>query len=281
MQLFFLFYALLSLPILLIALLISFTQSDELIRPLVNLENATRRIAAGDYSTRLLGPDRSELAEVSSLFSWWPHNAACSEATALQDCLTRQGSAPMTPEAQARQVIDERLRAAGWQVQDYRQLNLGAAAGVAVREYPTDTGPADYVLFVDREAIGVIEAKRDDAGEQLVVTESQTERYATSRLKWRADNQPLPFLFEATGKITRFTDARDPSPRSREVFSFFRPDTLAAWLAQPSTLRRRLHEAMRYTAMDGGNQGSDSGICFPLIQRCEHLSESEGPLASL
>jgi hypothetical protein len=64
----------------------------------------------------------------------------------------------MTPEAQARQVIDERLRAAGWQVQDYRQLNLGAAAGVAVREYPTDTGPADYVLFVNRAAVGVIEA---------------------------------------------------------------------------------------------------------------------------
>lgn len=65
----------------------------------------------------------------------------------------------MTPEAQARQVIDERLRAAGWQVQDYAQLNLSAAPGVAVREYPTDTGPADYVLFVNREAVGVIEAK--------------------------------------------------------------------------------------------------------------------------
>lgn len=150
----------------------------------------------------------------------------------------------MTPEAQARQVIDERLRAAGWQVQDCRQLNLGAALGIAVREYPTDSGPADYVLFVNREAVGVIEAKRDDAGEQLVVTESQTERYATSRLKWRANSQPLPFLFEATGEITRFTDGRDPAPRSREVFGFFRPETLAAWAAQPSTLRRRLREAM-------------------------------------
>lgn len=150
----------------------------------------------------------------------------------------------MTPEAQARQVIDERLRAAGWQVQDYRQLNLGAAAGVAVREYPTDTGPADYVLFVNRAAVGVIEAKRDDAGDQLVVTETQTERYSGSRLKWRTNSEPLPFLFEATGKITRFTDSRDPAPRSREVFQFFRPETLAAWLAQSSTLRRRLSDAM-------------------------------------
>jgi type I restriction enzyme R subunit len=86
----------------------------------------------------------------------------------------------MTPEAQARQVIDERLQAAGWLVQDYRQLNLGAALGIAVREHPTDTGPADYVLFVNRDAVGVIEAKRDDAGEQLVVTETQTERYSHS-----------------------------------------------------------------------------------------------------
>jgi type I restriction enzyme, R subunit len=150
----------------------------------------------------------------------------------------------MTPEAQARQVIDERLQAAGWLVQDYRQLNLGAAPGIAVREYPTDTGPADYVLFVNREAVGVIEAKRDDAGEQLVVTETQTERYSGSRLKWRTNSQPLPFLFEATGQITRFTDGRDPAPRSREVFQFFRPETLAAWLAQPATLRLRLREAM-------------------------------------
>jgi type I restriction enzyme R subunit len=150
----------------------------------------------------------------------------------------------MTPEAQARQVIDERLRAAGWLVQDYARLNLGAAAGVAVREFPTDTGPADYVLFIDRQPVGVIEAKRDDAGAQLVVTESQTERYAHARLKWRANSQPLPFLFEATGLVTRFTDGRDPAPRSREVFSFFRPETLAAWLAQPGTLRRRLREAM-------------------------------------
>ena len=150
----------------------------------------------------------------------------------------------MTPEAKARQLIDERLQAAGWQVQDMKALNLGAARGVAVREYPTDTGPADYVLFVDRQPVGVIEAKRDEAGEALVVAETQTERYAQSALKWRKDQQHLPFLFEATGQITRFTDARDPAPRSREIFHFFRPETLAGWLAEGSTLRQRLATAM-------------------------------------
>jgi type I restriction enzyme R subunit len=150
----------------------------------------------------------------------------------------------MTPEAKARQQIDQKLEVAGWVVQDMRQLNLAAGVGVAVREYPTDTGPADYVLFVNRTACGVIEAKKDSAGENLTVTEAQTERYATANLKWRKDNTPLRFLFEATGQIIRFTDNADPAPRSRELFHFFRPEQLVEWLAQPDTLRRRLAHGM-------------------------------------
>ena len=150
----------------------------------------------------------------------------------------------MTPEAKARQQIDQKLELAGWTIQDMKQFNLGAARGIAVREYPTDTGPADYVLFVDRQAVGVIEAKRDEAGETLTVTESQTARYANATLKWRKDDTPLPFLFEATGQIIRFTDGRDPAPRSRELFHFFQPGQLAEWLTQPATLRRRLAERM-------------------------------------
>src|SRR5688572_16576137 len=126
----------------------------------------------------------------------------------------------MTPEAKARESIDQKLAQAGWVIQDMKQLNLSAGMGVAVREYPTDTGPADYVLFVDRTACGVIEAKPDIAGVNLTTTEVQTGRYAASNLKWRKDNAPLRFLFEATGQVTRFTDSADPAPRSREVFHF-------------------------------------------------------------
>ena len=150
----------------------------------------------------------------------------------------------MTPETKARQQIDLKLEQAGWIIQDMRAFNLGAGLGVAVREYPTDTGPADYVLFVNREAVGVIEAKKDSAGAALTVAESQTTRYANATLKWRKDTTPLRFLFEATGQIIRFTDGADPAPRSREIFHFFRPQTLADWLAQPATLRRRLAEQM-------------------------------------
>ncbi len=150
----------------------------------------------------------------------------------------------MTPEMKARQLIDQKLEQAGWVIQDMKQLNLGAATGVAVREYPTDTGPADYVLFVNRQAVGVIEAKKDTAGENLTATESQTERYATASLKWLKDNAPLRFLFEATGQIIRFTDGADPAPRSREIFHFFKPETLATWASQPNTLRHRLAKQM-------------------------------------
>ena len=146
----------------------------------------------------------------------------------------------MSPEQKARQIIDEKLALAGWVIQDFKQTNLSAGLGVAVREYPTDTGPADYVLFVDREAVGVIEAKRDEAGENITAHENQTERYAHAALKWRVGTSPLPFLFESTGQIIRFTDGRDPSPRSREIFHFFKPEQLAEWRARPDTLRRRL-----------------------------------------
>ena len=138
----------------------------------------------------------------------------------------------MTPEAQARQQIDAKLATAGWAVQDLKQLNLGAGHGVAVREYPTDTGPADYLLFVDRTPVGVIEAKPDPT--ILTFVEEQTARYAGSALKWRLQAAPLPFLFESTGQVIRFTDGRDPAPRSRELFHFFRPSIWPSFWHSPT-----------------------------------------------
>ena len=117
------------------------------------------------------------------------------------------------PEDIARERIDQRMRQAGWVVQDLKSLNPAAGRGVAVREYPTDTGPADYVLLVDRQAVGVIEAKRDEEGQRITEHETQPERYARSGLKRKQGGQPLRFLFEATGEITRFTDTADPAPR--------------------------------------------------------------------
>ena len=61
----------------------------------------------------------------------------------------------MTPEEIARLVIDDKLRQSGWVIQDMKKLNLSAAFGVAVREFPTSTGEVDYALFVDGKPVGV------------------------------------------------------------------------------------------------------------------------------
>jgi len=144
------------------------------------------------------------------------------------------------PEQKARDTIDSLLMQAGWVVQSAKKIDLNAGLGQAVREFQTDVGPADYVLFVDKKAVGVIEAKREEQGHKITEVESQTEGYASAKLKWVNNKQPLPFLYESTGIITRFTDARDPKPRSREVFSFHRPETLKEWLSQSASLRERL-----------------------------------------
>ena len=145
------------------------------------------------------------------------------------------------PEQKARDNIDTLLRQAGWSVQSAKKIDLNAGPGQAVREYQTDAGPADYVLFVDKKAVGVVEAKREDLGQNITTVESQTEGYAAAKLKWVNNKEPLPFLYESTGIITRFTDGRDPKPRSREVFNFHRPETLKEWLSQDESLRARLH----------------------------------------
>lgn len=126
------------------------------------------------------------------------------------------------PEQKARDRIDNLLKQAGWVVQSKNKINWNASLGIAVREYQTDAGPADYVLFVDRQPIGVIEAKREEEGHRLTIVEEQSTEYADSKLKY-INSQPLPFIYESTGIVTRFTERRDPKPRARIVFSFHRP----------------------------------------------------------
>ena len=84
-------------------------------------------------------------------------------------------------EAETRKEIDAKLEAAGWKVQGKSRLNLYEKLGVAVREMDTDTGSADYMLFINGEACGIIEAKRE--GADLGGVAEQSQRYATSRLK--------------------------------------------------------------------------------------------------
>ncbi|MFY7938320.1 MAG: DEAD/DEAH box helicase family protein [Flavobacterium sp.] len=145
------------------------------------------------------------------------------------------------PEQIARDNIDKQLNACGWLIQDKKRLNLSAGIGVAVREYSTEVGPADYVLFVNQKPVGIIEAKREEEGVKFSIHESQVEEYANAKLKL-IDNLPLPFLYLGTGAITKFTDTRDPNPRYREIFTFHRPETLAKWIRKDISLRTRMSE---------------------------------------
>ena len=158
-----------------------------------------------------------------------------------------------TPEQRARANIDRLLCQAGWTVQDMGALNVHAARGVAVREFLLlpGHGTADYLLYVKGRAAGVVEAKPE--GHTLTGVESQSGKYGAGLpVNLPAYIRPLPFLYESTGVETRFTNGLDPQPRSRNVFSFHTPTTLAEWQRQvaeeqstystPFTLRRRLTE---------------------------------------
>ena len=146
----------------------------------------------------------------------------------------------ITHKQRAREQIDNRLRQSGWTIQDLKQLNLTVASGVAVREFPTNTGPVDYALFIEGVPVGVVEAKKDEEGQALTDVETQSSRYANSQFKWVKREHKVRFAYEATGELVRFTDYADFKYRSRKVFSFHRPETLKRWLAEPDTVRNNL-----------------------------------------
>ena len=137
----------------------------------------------------------------------------------------------MTPEQEARVNIDRLLEQAGWSVQNADSINLYARGGVAVREFSLKAshGAADYLLYVNQKAAGVVEAKPE--GSTLTGVEVQSEKYSTGLPdNLPAYRRPLPFLYESTGAETQFTNRLDPEPRSRLVFSFHSPQTLAKWI---------------------------------------------------
>ena len=145
----------------------------------------------------------------------------------------------MTPEQKARQKIDQQLDQCGWKVQDYRQMNISAGLGVAIREFPLKTGFADYMLYADAKAIGVIEAKPED--HTLTGVELQSAKYTAGLPNGLPHyHLPLPFAYESTGTETRFTNGLDPDPRSREVFTFHRPEELIRLATLDSQLRANL-----------------------------------------
>ena len=145
----------------------------------------------------------------------------------------------MTPEEKARKQIDRQLNACGWLVQDFRQMNISAGRGVAIREFPLSTGEADYLLYADAQAIGVVEAKPE--GHSLTGVETQSGKYLDGLPKNLPHYRlPLPFAYESTGEETRFTNYLEPDARSRQVFTFHRPEELIRLVGLDQQLRFNL-----------------------------------------
>ena len=155
----------------------------------------------------------------------------------------------MTPEEEARTEIDKLLIAAGWEIQDRKDFGRTAALGVAAREFALGQDEADYLLFIDGKAAGVVEAMK--TGTTLSGVVEQSEKYM-ARLpdhlaRWR---DTLAFDYESTGEETIFRDMRDPHPRSRRVFAFLKPETLHGWLRADGSLRGKLEAMPRHNLTD-------------------------------
>ena len=165
----------------------------------------------------------------------------------------------MTPEQKAREQIDRQLEWAGWLVQGYSAMNIAAGLGVAVREFPLTTGHADYLLYADCKAIGVVEAK--PVGHTLTGVETQSDKYLSDLPKGLpSDRLPLPFAYETTGKETHFTNNLEVHARSRKVFTFHRPEELIRLAKLDKQVRSRLREypPLDVTRLWGGRRSRAS-----------------------
>ena len=159
--------------------------------------------------------------------------------------------ASLNPEEQARVLIDAQLVAAGWVVQDREAIDLVNHVGVAVREVIMEkwAGRADYVLYLNRKMVGVIEAKPQ--GTTLMAVQWQSHRYSKGLTETQSKsavlvNDELPFIYEASGNETNFTNVYDPEPRARRIFNFQKPETLAKIIRESenhkqATWRGRVH----------------------------------------
>ena len=191
----------------------------------------TQARSAQDELTALVTEMRRELSALRRQFDSSQRVTTLEEREKLSTNAELAAREPLG-EAQVRQQLDRMLADAGWSVQDAGVgQDLWAARGVAVREVTTKAGRADYLLYVDRKLVGVIEAKHE--GADLTAAEQQADEYAAGltasqrRVAWRPE---LPFRYASDGGATRFRNTLDPDSRSRLVSYFHRPETIARWI---------------------------------------------------
>jgi type I restriction enzyme, R subunit len=155
-----------------------------------------------------------------------------------------------TPEDKVRhELINPLLEKSGWKIQSYKNANPDSAKGVAVEFFQLSKGigEVDYVLFINGKAVGVIEAKK--IGTTLRGKESQTAKYSEGFPdEFEKVDEDLPFLYSSSGTEISFINKWDAKPRSREVFSFHKPETFEEWIktGKENNLRYNLSLNKKY-----------------------------------
>ena len=123
------------------------------------------------------------------------------------------------------------LRAAGWTIVPFSPtLRLPVNENLAIEEYLTANGPADYVLCIDGEIVGVVEAKKVTLGPQNVLTQSERYSRGLNGTRYNFDGRYVPFLYSTNGEVIWFHDVRHQLSRSRKITDFHTPAALAELL---------------------------------------------------
>lgn len=138
------------------------------------------------------------------------------------------------PEQKARRIIDEQLSDAGWCIVSRDEYTPAAPASAVTEGLMQGGTEADYLLFVDNRALGVVEAKRGEnpLGPDVA---AQAEGYAEHPLDWYAPwKMPMPFVYLANGNRILFRDLRDPDSDYSEVSHFHTPGELLSLLGVSS-----------------------------------------------
>jgi len=173
-------------------------------------------------------------------------------------------------EAATRTIIDQQLRDRGWEV-DSENLRFASGArpakgkAMAIAEWPTESGPADYALFNGLHCIAVIEAKRQRKNVSAAI--DQSERYSKG-IKLEdgaiATDGPwgeyrVPFVFATNGRPYLkqietesgiwFRDTRYDTNLRRALNDWFTPDGLSAELQID---RKAAHDALKKQPFDFG-----------------------------
>jgi type I restriction enzyme R subunit len=132
-----------------------------------------------------------------------------------------------------KQIVDTKLRAAGWGVAPFKPNRpLSTYDHCAIEEFPTESGPADYALCVAGQILGVVEAKKLTLGPQEVLP--QAERYSRGLTPSPFDFNGfrVPFLYSTNGEVIWHHDVRHPLNRSHQVAAFHCPEALREFLAR-------------------------------------------------